>query len=289
VSPKRLETCLVAVLAAVLAVLMGGPAWAAGTSDTDGTHSYYLALGDSLAIGVQPDAAGNLQTTDSGYADLLFGRLGAADPTLQLVNLGCSGETVTTFLAGGICDYALGSQLKAAVAFLVAHRADVRLVTINLGGNDIGGCADFTGIDTTCVQQAMDRIRVKLSIAMVALRAAAGAGVPIVGMNFYDPVLAFWLFGRPDIALGSLPVTADVNDLLERVYGSVGAAVADVETAFSTFVTTPVDVPGIGEVPLNVARICQLTWMCAPPPVGPNTHPNDDGYRVIADAFAAEI
>jgi hypothetical protein len=42
-------------------------------------------------------------------------------------------------------------------------------------------------------------------------------------------------------------------------------------------------------VPLNVARICQWTWMCAPPPVGPNIHANDAGYHVIADTFAAQL
>ena len=41
--------------------------------------------------------------------------------------------------------------------------------------------------------------------------------------------------------------------------------------------------------PLNVARICQWTWMCAPAPVGPNIHANDAGYAVMAQAFEAKI
>ena len=49
----------------------------------------------------------------------------------------------------------------------------------------------------------------------------------------------------------------------------------------------PVTVPGIGSVPRNVARICQWTWECAPPPRGPNQHANAAGYRVIADAILA--
>jgi hypothetical protein len=40
-------------------------------------------------------------------------------------------------------------------------------------------------------------------------------------------------------------------------------------------------------VPLNVAVICQLTYMCVPPPVGPNIHANRIGYSVIAATFAA--
>ena len=37
--------------------------------------------------------------------------------------------------------------------------------------------------------------------------------------------------------------------------------------------------------PRNVALVCSWTWACAPPPRGPNEHPNAAGYRVIASAF----
>ena len=52
---------------------------------------------------------------------------------------------------------------------------------------------------------------------------------------------------------------------------------------------TQVPLPGFGTVPLNVARICQWTWVCAPPPLGPNNHANAAGYGVIAATFAAEL
>jgi lysophospholipase L1-like esterase len=42
-------------------------------------------------------------------------------------------------------------------------------------------------------------------------------------------------------------------------------------------------------VPLNVGLICEWTWICAPAPLGPNNHPNADGYRVIARAFADQL
>jgi hypothetical protein len=50
-----------------------------------------------------------------------------------------------------------------------------------------------------------------------------------------------------------------------------------------------VPLPGVGTVPLNVARICEWTWMCAPSPVGPNIHANATGYRHIAAAFERAI
>jgi hypothetical protein len=42
-------------------------------------------------------------------------------------------------------------------------------------------------------------------------------------------------------------------------------------------------------VPTDVARVCALTWMCTAPPLGPNLHPNDTGYHVIAGALAADL
>jgi hypothetical protein len=68
--------------------------------------------------------------------------------------------------------------------------------------------------------------------------------------------------------------------MLEQIYEAAGDPVADVESAFSTTVTTPV----VG-IPLDVLRICQWTWMCAAAPLGPNIHANSAGYGVIAQAF----
>ncbi|TMG54473.1 MAG: SGNH/GDSL hydrolase family protein [Chloroflexi bacterium] len=105
----------------------------------------------------------------------------------------------------------------------------------------------------------------------------------IIGMNYYDPLVVTW-FSDPT----SLPVEvarADVfNDLLEGIYAAAGDPVADVETAFAALDTTPVN-----GIPLDVARICAWTWMCAPAPVGPNIHANAAGYAVMAAAFEAKL
>ena len=64
--------------------------------------------------------------------------------------------------------------------------------------------------------------------------------------------------------------------------------VADVAAAFNSddFWTMVPFPPPFGSVPLNVAMICQLTYMCVPAPVGPNIHANPTGYAVIATAFS---
>ncbi|HEX7950268.1 MAG TPA: hypothetical protein VF494_07950 [Candidatus Limnocylindrales bacterium] len=81
-----------------------------------------------------------------------------------------------------------------------------------------------------------------------------------------------------------------VNQMLTGIYAAAGMPVADVEGAFSTTdFTTTVPLPPFGDVPQNVARICQWTWICAPPPLGPNNHANAGGYQAMAQAFAAVL
>jgi lysophospholipase L1-like esterase len=253
--------------------------------------SYYLALGDSLSQGVQPDAAGASVETGQGYPDLVYATLLASHPALRLVRLGCPGETTQTMMHGGICHYSAGSQLAAATAFLRAHRGHVFLVTIDIGANDLEDCGNRPGIAqlASCIGQ-LPKATANVAAILASLRAAAGPGVRIAGMNYYLPALAEWrsgLVGRATAELSEKFAVA-YDDLLKRAYGQAGITVANVFGAFETTnFGDPVTVPGIGSVPRNVARICQWTWECAPPPRGPNQHANAAGYRVIADAILA--
>jgi lysophospholipase L1-like esterase len=251
--------------------------------------SYYLALGDSLSQGVQPDAAGASVETGQGYPDLVYATLLASHPALRLVRLGCPGETTKTMMHGGICHYSAGSQLAAAAAFLRAHRGHVFLVTIDIGANDLEDCGNRPSLTqlASCIGQ-LPKATANVAAILASLRAAAGPGVRIVGMNYYLPALAEWrsgLLGRATAQLSEKFAIA-YDDLLKRAYGQAGITVANVFEAFETTnFGDPVTVPGIGSVPRNVARICQWTWECAPPPRGPNQHANAAGYRVIADAI----
>ncbi len=253
--------------------------------------SYYLALGDSLSQGVQPDAAGASVETGQGYPDLVYATLLASHPSLRLVRLGCPGETTQTMMRGGICHYSAGSQLAAATAFLRAHRGHVFLVTIDIGANDLEDCGNRPSLTqlASCIGQ-LPKATANVAAIMASLRAAAGPGVRIAGMNYYLPALAEWrtgLLGRATAQLSEKFAVA-YDDLLKRAYGQAGITVANVFGAFETTnFGDPVTVPGIGSVPRNVARICQWTWECAPPPRGPNQHANAAGYRVIAGAILA--
>ncbi len=283
-------------LAAVVAIAAGGcsgpaRAGAAGNRPASAPASYYLALGDSLSQGVQPNASGVSVKTRHGYADQLYTTLRRHQPGLRLVKLGCGGETTATMIHGGICSYRGGSQLAAAVSFLRAHRTRVSLVTLDIGANDPNSCITEPSVSKLvgCASSSAPRTAANLATILRQLRQAS-PNARIIAMNYYLPALAAWRNGLDGqlLARGSELVTTGYNALLTRVYHGFGVRVADVSGAFHTSDFSPqVTVPGLGPLPRNVAAVCRWTWECAHPPRGPNEHPNQAGYQVIARAFLA--
>jgi lysophospholipase L1-like esterase len=253
--------------------------------------SYYVALGDSLSQGVQPDPAGVSLPTGQGYASQLYAMLRRGDPGLRLVKFGCNRETTGTMIGGGgLCRYRGGSQLAAAVSFLRAHRGRVTLITLDIGANDPDSCVTRPAVVATagCVAKSFPQTAANLTKIMYRLRATVGDQVRIIGMNYYVPALAEWrdgLLGQA-VARASEQVVAGYNRMLSTVYEAFGARVADVFGAFhSADFAGRVTLRTGGTVPRNVAAICQWTWECAPPPRGPNVHARPVGYGVIARAF----
>ena len=269
-----------------------GPRTTADHAVTPAGPRYYLSLGDSLSRGVQPDTDGASVTTESGYPNRVYAVLRRTAPGLRLVKLGCSGETSSTMIRGGICHYPAGSQLAQAERFLRAHRGQVTLVTIDIGANDPNSC--FLGAALSrmavCMRTRVQQTVIDLHAILAGLRAAGGRQVPIIGMNYYVPELAGWLDGTggKEIAVLSERLVKGYNSLLVAAFRHYRVRVADVFSAFhSGDFTDHVRLPRIGTVPRNVATICQLTWACASAPRGPNEHANDTGYAVIALAFLA--
>jgi lysophospholipase L1-like esterase len=282
---RSLRIAAIAAVAAVVSVTI--PACSSPASS--GPASYYLALGDSLSQGVQPNAEGTSVETAQGYADLVYAALRRGHPTLKLIQLGCPGETTSTMQHGGICHYRGGSQLAAAVAFLRAHRGHMLLVTIDIGANDPESCGSQSSLGATvaCIG-AIPSAATKLTAILTALRAAAGSGVRVVGMSYYLPALAEWrhgMLGRVT-AYASERLAASYNTMLGNAYAKADIAVANVFDAFDTTdFGDQQNVPGVGTVPRNVALICKWTWECAAPPRGPNQHANPAGYQIMAAAI----
>jgi lysophospholipase L1-like esterase len=264
---------------------------------------YYLSLGDSLSAGVQPDASGQSLPTNEGFTDQLYAMLRPRDPGLLVHKLGCPGDTTTTMVNGGICGYHdgdlvsysadTGSQLGAAAAFLAGHRGHVPLITIDIGANDVLSCLGqgTTAQINACVQQQLPIVRQQLALIMAKLR-AADPRATIVGMTYEDVALVAWLGGPPGQAFAaqSISVVSALRDVLAGVYHAAGARIADVYSAFKTpDMTDQITLPGVGAVPEDVGLVCEWTWICTPPPQGPNIHPNTTGYGVIARTFLAAL
>jgi lysophospholipase L1-like esterase len=271
-----------AIAVAALGLFAAAPAGVASAAPAAG---YYVALGDSLSQGYQP----GLGNTDQGYVDDLYANLKTKDPSLKLAKLGCSGETTTTMINGGICTYqGFSGQLAAAESFLRAHRGHVKYVTLDIGANDVDGCLTGGSINTSCVLKGVATVGLELPQITARLRLAAGGGPRFEGMTYYDPFLAVWLTGSSGqtAATESVLLGDGLNGLESTVYKASGFGVADVAGQFSTNdFGHQVTLPNGATVPLNVARICTWTYMCSQS----NIHANPTGYGQIALAFESAL
>jgi lysophospholipase L1-like esterase len=303
--PRLTQAIGVATAAAALALTAAAavPAAAANRPDSTPKTTYYLALGDSLSVGDQPNAKGVTLPTDQGYADQLYNTIKRVHPGLRLYKLGCPGDTSATFNVGGLCGYKgderyslnadKGSQLGAALAFLSSHRGEVPLITVDIGANDLNGCIAL-GVITKiaeCVPPVFTAMEKHLAGTLAKLR-AADPHATIVGMTYYDPELVAWLKGASgeEFAQGSIVLAGVFAEDLTAVYKNAKDPVADAFTSFDTTdMTKIVTVPGIGKVPWDVALICRRTYECAKPPVGPNEHANAVGYGALSTTFQAAL
>jgi hypothetical protein len=281
-----------ATLGLLATLALAGPAPAHPSPGIDNGTDYYLSLGDSAAAGTNATGLG-VAYTDMGYADQLYATLAQADPKLELVKLGCPGESAASMRFGSqpptaalSCGtpsyyknvlYSKGTQLAEAVGFLHAHKGKVALVTIDIGANDLQRF-DANGNLVICLFEPdgcatqIAAIVANLTAILGDLRAAAGPDVPIVGMTYYD-VFAPLCVSDPALAFVCGRVDAG-NATLVDTYGTAGVPVADVAGGFEN-----------DDLPAAAVHVCAWTWFC----VSGDTHANVLGYGVIARAFEAAI
>ena len=280
---RRIRLFLLACTVALSSIVwLVGPVAAAADDEV-----YYLALGDSLAVGYQPDG-----TTGKGYPDQLYRQLKARNPDLQFKNLGCSGAT-TVSMIGGTDDptsgcyekYSLGNQLDQAIDFIKSHR--VAYLTIDIGANDVVNCVKPPTIDDACFNMGLATVRSNLDTILDELRAAIRGSdnkrfTKSAGMTYYDPTLGAWAFGFPALALASVGYVTRLNATEAGQYLTHGFRVAPVASVFQTY---DFRINSTTQRPNNVQFVCDHTWSCS---LG-DIHANNDGYQVIADTFAGVL
>jgi lysophospholipase L1-like esterase len=280
----RAVTVVAAVSALVASLLLAAPSvWASLSHEFDGT-SYQLSLGDSLAAGV------GASTDALGYPDQIAAAESSSIPDLQVKNLACAGATTGSMLDGPGCSYATGTQMGDAEAFLRDHPGSVRYITLDIGINNIGRCYnDQPVLSPACVPAGLSDITSQLPAIVRGLQTAA-PGVPIFGMDSYDPFLADWVGGGTvgaQVAEQIAPVFTALNSALTQTYGAAGAIPVDVQGSFASQDSALTGRWDAATVPQNVARICRWTHMCDGSAL--SVHANDAGHTLIAGDFEQAI
>ena len=233
-------------------------------------QSYYLALGDSMAYGLQPSKVNAPPSAvRTGYVDVFAAQLRKLAPRLQVVNYGCPGESTMTFTRGG-CDWLKhggklhdpfrGSQLKAAEAFLRAHPGKVSPITVTLWGAELAPLS----AQGSHAKSAIASFSTRFASILQRLRAAAPTAEIIV--------------------TGAWNPEADRLARVEPLYRSVDSAIRLAATASRARVANMfAALNGPGNLVAQKARLCSITFYCSKG----DPHPTDAGYRAMAGAFMA--
>lgn len=165
---------------------------------------YYMALGNSLSFGYQP----NLNFS-SGFADDILNDLRRAELSpkgqqisIEGINYACAGETTATMINGGcVGEFAhhgsyTGAQLQAALAFLkdARHQGRVSPITLEVGANDVDGdfdpttCTATSSADADLARMDANLTGVILPDLVKALASPTGARAGDLHMlNYYNP------------------------------------------------------------------------------------------------------
>ena len=268
------------------------------TTTTVATNApFYLVMGGSSSLGLQPDGvpSDNAELTENGYAnDVVKLEKDQLHQILNLDQIGCLGtrvEYLTTDPVSNTCYTAPTTQLTAAVAFLTAHEDDTGIVSIDLGFNDVRYCLWEHPINPNCVSHQLAGVRADFPTVLKELKAAAGPQVALVGFTYYDPFLAFYLNGAsgPSIANETVSAIDQLNTILKADYAQAGIPYANGAAAFNSSDTSRITLGNVGTIPANVEAVCTYTWMCVGSPFGPDDHPNNAGYWLLARAIVAAL
>ena len=191
------------LILAILAVLLAGSVVPAAAEDrSDNREATQLALGDSVAFGYSPliVAAGKAGNPANfvGYPEIAARILDLED-----VNASCPGEATGGFISSlgtdnGCRSYRAafplhvdyrGTQLAFALNFLETHR-HVRLVTMDIGANDVFVLLRQCAGDPTCISKGLPdvlaNIQANLEFIFGQIRSVAHYRGRLVTLSYYS-------------------------------------------------------------------------------------------------------
>jgi lysophospholipase L1-like esterase len=154
-----------------------------------------------------------------------------------------------------------GSQLKAALSFLRAHRGQVSPITLTLWGNDLAPLS----AKGKRAPRAIASFAVRFNAILRQLRAAAPTAEIIV-TGAWNP--------EADRVGQAAPLYRKLDAAIARAAAASRARVANMFAALN----------GRGNVRAQKARLCALTFYCS---AKGDPHPTNAGYRAMAEAFMA--
>src|ERR1700757_4261037 len=247
----------------------------------------YLALGGSVAFGyVPPQAVPAPDYADPrsfvGYPEDVARAL-----RVRVSNASCPGETTASFLVPGAlsngCENSPGSstgyrtqfplhvqyrgtQMQYALKYLAVHR-HTRLVTINIGANDVFLCQETTAdacASPTELQATLKKIQVNLAVIYALIRDVARYHGPLVALTYYS-------LSYSDPPQGAGPEA--LNSAIASVTEKFGGKVADGFAAFEG--------PSLaaGGSPCAAGLLIKL------PDGTCNIHPSPEGHQLLAQAI----
>ncbi len=281
---------LIAVASAALAVALTVPGSASAAAPT----GKYVALGDSYTSGplIPSQVDLNCTRSDHDYPHLVHNAIGSSG----FSDVSCGGATTVDILnpSNGELGIAIPAQLAAVTP-------DTALVTVGIGGNDIG----FSSIINTCVSasysnpfgspcknqftaggvdQLQGRINAtapKVAAVLQAVhQAAPGARVVVVGYPAILPDTGFGCFPVQPIAFGDVPylrsTEKSLNSMLASTAAANGASYVDTYT------------PTIGH---DICKSSSVRWIegLIPGNSAAPFHPNASGEQAMAGAVLSRL
>jgi lysophospholipase L1-like esterase len=237
----------------------------------------YLALGDSVTFGYNPTVPVNLDNYH-GYPEFVSDAVHE-----KVANASCVGESSGSFLKAGAPDLGCsqwkssglpmwvpytGTQMDYAVAYLRSN-PNPKLVTINIGGNDLGLLQESCAMDLACELEGLPAVLAaygnNLFTIFSRLRVEAGYKGPIV-------ILTYYAFDYRPASAADLAAFVALNGIASGVATAFGGKVAD---GFDAFL--------IASIPFG-GDPCAAGLLVPLPGGTCDIHPTVAGQKVLANA-----